>query len=1230
MPLWDKWFRRKDELSRTLEKLETEFNRLYEQGNHQEAKSTAKQALQVAKRQLDPHDPVIAAWQCNLGIAYAKGRFPTLAESAFKQAIKIYRLYPERCDEDLRAVMHQLVVLQKSEGTMPGTSTASDMSQVAVTGVSTLIDDPNNRDPFGAMSVNELVIAQSAFQMAKQLHGEGDFAQAEHLYNHVLEQRRRALGETDPLVAQVWASLGALYRATGKFEQAEDVLHRSLGIFRQTVGARSDEYAGNLNNLGTLYMTRGNFVQAEHHWREAAEILSSSGGEGKMLLGSIFSNLTFLYERVGDNIRALEMSREAAVLLGSTVGELHAHYAHNCMARARLYASQGELIQAEHLLQRAVEILHQTVGEHSEGYLAARQNLAGLYAEMGRVKKAIQIFDEQVQKCHKTHGAKHVAVAAVLYGLALLYTDLRDYSQALELLTEVLEIRLSVWGEFHPDVANTLHNLGTVYMDLHDYKQAWPLLIQASSIRIHLFGKNHIDVANSLFYYAAIGCELGHYAEAVDVLTQTADIIRTIGMEKSVKMAWVLALSAHAYAGMLKYSNAISLMSNAVSITGAALGDIHPRTASNLADLASYHIASRQENEGVRLMKQAMAVEQTAIANIMSITTERQRTAYLTSERRNLCRFLSLVVKFRSTYPSMVNEALDVVLRRKAIGVDALAVQREVILRGRYPHLESELRQLNALRGQISQKKLSGPGPEGVVLHNQLISDWSKERQQLEARLVRAIPEMSLQQQLDGVDRQKIARQLPRTAAFIEFIRTDMFNFTPAPGQSRFEPARYLAFILANDRPDDVKLVDLGEAERIEQLVSDFREAVMGLRKAPSGETGRVIKFFDPALRSLQDPDVLRNQITCAASPSKLMRDVTGIQAEPEYDEMRNIGGKLRQVLWDPIAAELGDVKECIIGPDGALTLLPFEVLPLYGNHFLIDEYNLSYVSVGREILGFGVTVGDGPGEPLVVANPNFNLRHDAVQAPMETFAGLSGTAVEGNRIGKLLHVSPLLADAVLEATVKCTRSPAILHLATHGFFIPVPADGPTITMEAMLPQEINERASGIGRLAGEKDPLLRSGLALAGANTWLSGGEMPAEAEDGVLLAEDVTGIDLLNTELVVLSACETGLGDVHVGEGVFGLRRAFMLSGAKTLVMSLWKVPDRATQELMVDFYERLLRGEPRAAALSQAQRELKKRYRHPRDWGGFICQGDQSPLPDHVLDVIRQRNQSVKENE
>ena len=152
----------------------------------------------------------------------------------------------------------------------------------------------------------------------------------------------------------------------------------------------------------------------------------------------------------------------------------------------------------------------------------------------------------------------------------------------------------------------------------------------------------------------------------------------------------------------------------------------------------------------------------------------------------------------------------------------------------------------------------------------------------------------------------------------------------------------------------------------------------------------------------------------------------------------------------------------------------------------------------------------------------------------------------------------------------------------------------------------------GLRIVPRHEDPLLRSWLALAGINRWLRRETVPTEAGNCVLTAMDAATLDLADTELVMLSACESGLGVIQVGEGVLGLRRAFALAGARTVIMSLWQIPDQQTQELIVDFYKRSLRsGESRAAALRAAQLTMKKKYRDPFYWGAFVCEGEPGPF-------------------
>jgi CHAT domain-containing protein len=241
---------------------------------------------------------------------------------------------------------------------------------------------------------------------------------------------------------------------------------------------------------------------------------------------------------------------------------------------------------------------------------------------------------------------------------------------------------------------------------------------------------------------------------------------------------------------------------------------------------------------------------------------------------------------------------------------------------------------------------------------------------------------------------------------------------------------------------------------------------------------------------------------------------------------------------------------------------------------------------------------------------PSFGSELDVINFP-----ALPNTRIEGELIADLLGVYPLTGSKVTDSGIKTCTSPHVLHLATHGFFLSTPFEDPNNQVKNA--ETMGMFRSGIINLSSWKtlrNPLLRSGLALAGANTLAREGVLLKEFEDGILTAEDVTGMDLMNTELVVLSACDTGLGYVLNGEGVFGLRRSFVLAGARTLVMSLWKVPDKQTTELMVDFYSQMSNGQSRANALRKAQLRIKKQYPNPLYWGAFICQGN----PGHLTIV------------
>ncbi len=335
-------------------------------------------------------------------------------------------------------------------------------------------------------------------------------------------------------------------------------------------------------------------------------------------------------------------------------------------------------------------------------------------------------------------------------------------------------------------------------------------------------------------------------------------------------------------------------------------------------------------------------------------------------------------------------------------------------------------------------------------------------------------------------------------------------------------------FVLPAEEPDNLQMIDLGEAEPIDRMIVTFRSAITD------------------------------------EAESRGKRGLGALPSEPIGEPDASDGTALRAALFDPLLPAIGNRKRLLLAPDGDLTRLPFEALPTDDGRRLIDDYQISYLGVGRDVLRFGAASSGQPTAALVAADPDFDLDAGQAQAQatsetagvlqrervsrethtgdLEKLGQLPGTRVEGERIASMLGVKPLLAREALEARIKACRSPRILHLATHGFFLADQRRDPNRELRGLgllrgpagdgfgqMPKSMLDRMSG----PGMENPLLRSGALLAGFKTWLKGGSLPAEAEDGLLTAEDVSGLDLLATELVVLSACETGLRRSADGRG-------------------------------------------------------------------------------------------------
>ncbi|MBC7930417.1 MAG: CHAT domain-containing protein, partial [Rubrivivax sp.] len=339
---------------------------------------------------------------------------------------------------------------------------------------------------------------------------------------------------------------------------------------------------------------------------------------------------------------------------------------------------------------------------------------------------------------------------------------------------------------------------------------------------------------------------------------------------------------------------------------------------------------------------------------------------------------------------------------------------------------------------------------------------------------------------------------------------------------------------------------------------------------------------------------------------------------DPRRKDVRELARAAYKKLMWPVRALAGDAKHLLISPDGELNLIPFEALIDDEDRYLIESYAFTYLTSGRDLLRMRAAP-QSKSKSLVVANPSFGERAAEQTARVYTtskvtargrrrsvtaaralsevyFAPLGGTAQEAGPVQKLLQSNLLTQARATESALKEVAAPHVLHVATHGFFLQ--------DDEAANGAGAQVAARGVKANARIENPLLRSGLALAGANRRSSGGD------DGILTALEASGLNLWGTKLVVLSACDTGVGEVRSGEGVYGLRRAFVLAGAESLVMSLWHVSDYPTGRLMTSYYKNLVNQKMgRGEALRKAQLDMLKR--HPFYWANFIQSGEWANL-------------------
>jgi CHAT domain-containing protein/Tfp pilus assembly protein PilF len=956
-------------------------------------------------------------------------------------------------------------------------------------------------------------------------------------------------------------------RRAGNYSEAIAVGTRGLEIYEKVAQPQNPEKARLLNQLGNLSFETGDYVKAEPYYQQALAIREKVLGENHPSVAVSLSDLGVLYFRRGDYVKAEPYYHRALAIRETELGGDHPDVATSLLNLANFNMEKGNFTETERQYHRALSIREKVLGADHASLGFLYNNLGIFYSDLGDNARAEPMYRHALDIFEKNYGQEHPNYIIPLDNLAILYHEMGDDEKAEPLYQRVLSIREKLLGQEHPEVANSLANLANLYLNKYDHAQAEALYRRVLRIREKLLEPNHPSLAQALYSLGDISYNQGKIVEAESLYQRALTILeKTLGATHP-NLAYPLLGLARIRKDAGDFAESERFYQRVLTLYDANLGAHHPLKVKTLVNLATLYQAKGDARRAVETQVQANATSEHNLALNLVRGSERDKLMYMNLLADDLDRAISLHVRLAPLDKYAAELACTTLLQRKGRVLDAMS-NSLVALRQRLSHQDQPLfDRLNDATAQLAKLVLNGPQNISLDEHQKRVKSTEGQREKLEAEISRL--SAGFYQQTQPLTLSAVRSTIPNQAALIEFATYRPFDAKAKGDGKAFGEPRYIVYVLSNRQETQWK--ELGEAKTIDAMIDQWR-------------------------RALRDPKQKDVQQRARAVDEKILQPV------------RNL---------------LGGATHLLISPDGALNLIPFEALIDEQGKYLLERYAFTYLTSGRDLLRMQVARAS-KSEPVVVADPLFGepavaqatqgegrknksaaltRKRQSITTGTDLanvyFAPLGGTSGEAQVIKSLFTEANVLTGArATEAAIKQVIVPRILHIATHGFFL-------TDTAEASIVS--GERTRAIAANAKIENPLLRSGLALAGANL------KDNQTDDGILTALEASSLNLWGTKLVTLSACDTGVGEVKNGEGVYGLRRAFVLAGAETLVMSLWAVSDYVTRELMSGYYKNLKRGLGRGAALRQVQLDMLKRKgrEHPFYWASFIQAGEWANL-------------------
>lgn len=909
---------------------------------------------------------------------------------------------------------------------------------------------------------------------------------------------------------------------------------------------------------------------------ELLEIRKRDLGKQHIDTSQAFNILGTLYLEVGEYDLAEMYLNKALEIRETLLGRQAASTATVLNNLARVYSSKGNYEKAKVLYIEVLTTFANTLGKEHPDYLVTASNIAKYYQDVGDYTNAENLYNQILISFEKVLGKENRKTITVYNNLASLYQDIGEYTKAETLFKQVLEVFEKVFGKETPNVAVAYNNLGGLYKLKKEYEKAENYYQKSLEIRQKNANNNKPDlgISTSMNNLGQLFNDKKEYEKAEPLLKKALAIREELlGLSNPLTASSQNNL-ANLYTFTGEYEKAEELYKKSLAIREKVFGEEHPWIANALNNLALFYQQKEDYEKAIDCRFRANEVRERLLERSLLVGSERRKLTYLSLSAKEKDLTISLHLKSGVKNKKASEMALIEILRKKGRILDSTTNTISFIRERANEQDKILLDKLAIKHAEFSSFTLRGntnPKEDGLELYKNKVKRLTEEIETLESEISSS---SELKNITNKITLQNIQKTIPNDTILIEITIYQPYDLKT---EKNLLP-RYVVYTL--DREGKIDFVDLGEKQNIDQAVSEFRQVLIRQHGKPLSDIEREVK---PRARTID------------------------------------------KLIMEPIRKLIGEKTHLLISPDGELNLIPFAAFVDEKGQYLVEKYDISYLTSGRDLLRLQ-TKHQSKQPPVIIAAPEYGFGKGPVLAGKQysRLIKLPGTLKEADSIKNVLFTAQVYTgENANKKFIKELNQPELLHIATHGYFF-------TDTPQLKTTSSNNERK--LYEIDGSKlletdyqqlklsNSLLKSWLFFAGANS--------SDIEKGVMTALEITTLNLLGTKLVTLSACETALGDIKQDEGVYGLKRALVLAGTETQLLTLWAVNDNVTKNIMAAYYEQLRNGKTRSKAMRDIQLELlngkennklqvnksKKKllaYSHPYYWASFILSGEWKSL-------------------